>query len=84
MNRLDGIMIASEIHNSKLAESSKKSYLRWISEMITLSHKSPLEITEYDIEEWLKEKRRQGVSFRTLQNMRTACNWWKKVLGHRE
>lgn len=52
--------------------------------MITLSHKSPLEITEFDIEEWLREKRKQGVSFKTLQNMKTACNWWLKVLGHRE
>jgi site-specific recombinase XerC len=84
MTVVDGIMIASEIHNSKLSESTKKSYLRWITEMITLSHKSPLEITEFDIEEWLREKRKQGVSFKTLQNMKTACNWWLKVLGHRE
>ena len=81
MTVVDGIMVASEIHNSKLSESTKKSYLRWITEMITLSHKSPLEITEFDIEEWLREKRRQGVSFKTLQNMRRIVTGGKRCWG---
>lgn len=84
MTEIDRIMIAGELGISKLSESTKKSYFRWIAEMVTLSHKGALEITKSDIDNWLKEKRKQEVSFKTLQNMRTACNWWLKLIGHRE